>query len=148
MQVEPVLYILARTDLESLNPGKLAAQVAHAANAFQSEIQSDFEYEHKYEIARLAKDLKQLYATWIKQTNQHFGTTIVLDGGKMSDIKTIIEKLTGDKKINCGVVHDPTYPVRDGEITHLVPLDTVAWVFCDKHNKKVQKYLAELELHW
>ena len=32
----PVLYILMRTDMDSMNPGKAMAQASHASNAFVS----------------------------------------------------------------------------------------------------------------
>ena len=35
-ETEPVLYILMRSDMVSLNPGKAMAQAAHAANCFTS----------------------------------------------------------------------------------------------------------------
>jgi hypothetical protein len=35
------------------------------------------------------------------------------------------------EKLNyiAGIIHDPTYPLRDGMITHLIPLDTMGFVF-------------------
>lgn len=55
------LYILMRTDIPSQTTGRAMAQASHAANAFIKEFGWD-------------KNVK----SWQKQTNQGFGTAIVL----------------------------------------------------------------------
>ena len=37
--MKPVLYILMRTDMDSMNPGKAMAQASHASNQFVAEYQ-------------------------------------------------------------------------------------------------------------
>jgi hypothetical protein len=34
-----------------------------------------------------------------------------------------------------GVVHDPTYPIVDGDVVHHIPLDTCAYVFVPNKEK-------------
>lgn len=83
----PVLYLIMRNDLPSLNPGKLAAQAAHCANAC---------------VARM-RGHKALRA-WERQSRQSFGTTIVLGAGRrfISDLPN--------------KVWDDTYPCADGRL--------------------------------
>lgn len=44
-----------------------------------------------------------------------------------------------------GWVHDPTYPIRDGEVTHTVPLNTCAFVFGTK--AECENVCRDFELH-
>lgn len=134
-----ILYIIMRTDLDSLNPGKMAAQACHAAN---------------WAVSLCSVRNEQLYYEWKTETIQNFGTTIVLNGGLMENIQSILDEIevenflienTADKAI-CGVVHDPTYPISDGNTTHLIPLDTCAFVMCWS-NSKAANILSYLELH-
>ncbi len=65
--MSPVLYLVMRNDIESLNPGKLAAQAAHCANAAVA-------------AARRSKNrnVRAALKQWEKESKQDFGTTIVL----------------------------------------------------------------------
>jgi len=133
----PILYILMRSDLDSLNPGKGMAQACHAAN-----------------MAVATGDLKgsKLVEEWESQTNDKFGTTITLDGGSWSNIQSILAEIDAKNWIKhggdffYGNVLDPTYPVRDGAVTHLLPLHTCAWVFA-RVGDAAHKILQTLELH-
>ncbi|QIG70671.1 putative aminoacyl-tRNA hydrolase protein [Rhizobium phage RHph_I1_18] len=140
----PVLYVVARTDLNSMNPGKLAAQVAHAASQaartrFAADPQSDF---------------AKWYDKW-EQEAKGFGTTIVLDGGNAKEFKARYEAVTASDALNSGVlafeagiVLDPTYPVKDGSFTHLIPVETCWWVFGLKGDMMdVNEILSEMSLH-
>jgi hypothetical protein len=75
-----VLYILMRTDLPSMNAGKAMAQASHASNAFMNKVKKDFDMS---EISIKAVE-------WEKQTNQGFGTVLVL-GATLDDIRKIRE---------------------------------------------------------
>lgn len=89
----PVLYLIMRNDLPSLNPGKLAAQAAHCANAFVGHVAG-------------VKGKQALYMQWAKETDQFFGTTIVLGATQqqLCDLSVRLDDLT------FGLVYDPTYP--------------------------------------
>ena len=115
MNPNSVLYILARNDLNSMNPGKLAAQCSHASNSFVYEM---FE-NHGYN--------KKLAIDWMKQTNQGFGTAIVLATDEFGLHQSI--QNAQNSGFYAKIVHDPTYPIQDGKTTHLIPLDTCGWVF-------------------
>jgi peptidyl-tRNA hydrolase len=124
----PVLYILVRNDLTSLSCGKAMAQASHASNAF---VHHFHRYTQSYNLRSLhdniEKDTIKGFNDWENSTRQGFGTVLTLEA-KITDIYStvsIFEKLG----YVTGVVHDPTYPIVDGEVVHHIPLDTCAYVF-------------------
>ncbi len=128
---EMVLYILMRTDLDSLNPGKAMAQANHAFGAL------------KAMIRRIGRH--QDYIAWQETTTQDFGTVIVL-GGDEGGIQGALDRIARYRSpVVAGWVHDPTYPVQDGEVTHLIPLDTCAFVFGTK--AECADVCGQFELH-
>ena len=62
----PVLYILMRTDMDSMNPGKAMAQASHASNAFVSNAEPGYNVD------------EELFNAWQQSTTQGFGTVLVL----------------------------------------------------------------------
>ena len=129
---ELVLYILMRTDLDSLNPGKAMAQANHAFGALKQYIRSD-------------PTRQRDYIAWQGTTAQDFGTVIVL-GGNAGDIQEALYRISRHKmSVVSGWVHDPTYPIRDGEVTHLIPLNTCAFVFGTK--AECADVCEDFELH-
>ena len=121
------LFIIMRNDLDSMNPGKAAAQAAHAANQAVLELEDNYPEE---------------YHSWLAFTSGgqclNFGTTIVLEG----TIEDIIEEYNEEKDdsvILQGLTEDPTYPVKDGSVVHEVDIITCAW-FWVKDQKYIFKY--------
>ena len=135
-KMTPVLYILMRTDLDSMNPGKAMAQASHASNAFVAEVFRRNETSHQ----------DNLYHAWNDDTPQGFGTVLVLGvtEAQMCSAVTIADNMG----FISGVVHDPTYPLRDGDCTHFIPLDTCGFVFGDKDDSVLQSILGNFELHY
>lgn len=133
-----VLYIIMRTDLESMNPGKAMAQASHASNAFVHEAEK---------LARYSKYATEQLEEWRGETQQGFGTVLVL-GGSMNDIEDTATMLEKGEYI-CGVVHDPTYPIKDGDVTHFIPLNTCAYVFVpNKEDDPLARVLlSRFDLH-
>lgn len=122
------LYILMRTDMASMNPGKAMAQASHAYGALKVAIRHSLgQPEHAAHVSR--------YFAWQKQTDQDFGTTIVLGGSEreIEDAVTFVKNYQGGQII-AGWVFDPTYPLVDGAVTHLVPVQTCAFVFGKKED--------------
>lgn len=143
--MNPVLYILMRTDMESLNPGKAMAQAAHAGNALETRCNREVQVG-LLEGNLSAEMLGDAYCAWKHQTSQGFGTTIVL-GGSMSLISMDVKRLQGLGYL-ADIVHDPSYPIRDGDVTHLIPLDTCAYVFApDKDDPMIRMSLSSYGLH-
>lgn len=89
--MKPILYLVMRNDLPSLNPGKLAAQAAHCANACVAAMKGS-----------------AILREWQRETPQSFGTTIVLGAGR-----TFIEGLPHR-------VWDTTYPCADGRVRNVL----------------------------
>lgn len=138
-----ILYILMRTDLKSMNPGKAMAQASHAANACA------FEGRASNFINFI--DIKEMFYAWQGSTPQGFGTCIVLDGGKMDAIKDKIEEIRAIAKlynepIISGIVHDPSYHLMDGSTLHRIPLDTCAYVMCYR-DSEIARELKDFKLH-
>lgn len=157
MAVYPCLYGLIRTDIDSMNPGKAIAQGMHAANAFDHAIE-DLRAENPAmewtpaQQARKAAILDDVEA-WRKYTRQGFGTTITLGSiregadSKRLDIETIRAAVEFVRAAGfpAEVVHDDTYPLVDGSVVHLIPLDTTAYVFGT--NEELRPLLARFNLH-
>jgi len=143
----PVLYILMRTDLNSLNPGKAMAQAAHVGSAFEAHFKMIMQMNSLDEAEKEQTSLlNSAYQRWKCQTRQGFGTTIVL-GGSMNQIKNDVKWLES-KGFLTSVIHDPTYPIADGTETHLIPLDTCAYVFApSKDDVILQTALNNYNLH-
>lgn len=128
------LYIFVRSDLESMNAGRLGAQCAHAASM----------------AAELSNNIA--YKKWAG--NSCFGTTIVLDGGSFEED----ECLNVDYSFDCGfffkdnlkfyMVRDTSYPLRDGKVTHLLDINTCYWHFGDPDTyEDLKKYLEKFKLY-
>lgn len=130
----PVLYILMRNDLASLNPGKAIAQGSHAANAFTKRI-------------GYLLNPPNGFSDWENATPQGFGTVLTLEG-KMKDIYLTVDTMKMLGYVT-DIIHDPTYPIVDGEIVHHIPLDTCAYAFVpDKDTDMVARaILSQYQLH-
>ncbi len=148
----PVLYILMRGDLESMNAGKGMAQASHASNAFVFA-------ELKKMLSRPWKSVKDFYKVfisgemndaslfiqWVHSTTQGFGTVLVIKVNEI-EMRTAVE--VGNKlDYICDVIHDPTYPLRDGDFCHFLPLDTCAYVFGDKNDPLLSAVVGNFPLH-
>lgn len=135
---EPALYILMRTDMASMNAGKAMAQAAHAANAFIHTSAMQFPEGDHQDYADIS--------AWQHQTAQGFGVTLTLAVPTEKEMKEAVWAAIEDGFI-ADTVHDPTYPVRDGEVTHLLPVDTCAYVFTPCRLERPVPSLAGLDLH-
>lgn len=138
----PFLYILMRTDLESMNPGKAVAQGAHAANQFVHEVEKCRDDIDGASIQGTPKDVFpeefeniEMYDYWATRTGDGFGTTICL-GVNEDQLKRIVAAGQTAGMIS-NVTHDPSYPLRDGDVTHFLPLDTCGFIFGDKDELKI-----------
>ena len=150
----PVLYILMRTDLPSMNAGKAMAQASHASNAFV----------HRMERHGTPNEtLNALRPAWMAETNQGFGTVLVL-AADLWKINSIMEKVPSLKDVYAEKIIDPTYPYQvTGEIANLIKKDmpifkgdglfvltreevTCAYLFGDKDGA-AGSLVSELKLH-
>ena len=144
LDTQPCLYILMRSDLHSLNPGKAMAQASHAANAMA----------HKIKQAgrkNIGKHIYNMLTKWEGQTGQGFGTCLVLD---CHNEETMIDTLAllhsndgGGDGVVSEIINDTSYPVRDGEITHYISVNTCAYAFIDKNDEALCSSLSHLNLY-
>jgi peptidyl-tRNA hydrolase len=132
-QRDPRLYILMRTDLASLNPGKACAQAAHAANQFVFELDETPDEESVCWLR---------FQDWQAQTPHGFGTTITLavDERQLRGAVALARKAG----FPAAVTHDPTYPLQDGQVTHILPLDTCGYIFGEK--SEIEPLLRQYDL--
>ncbi|MEE8113831.1 MAG: peptidyl-tRNA hydrolase [Nitrososphaerales archaeon] len=129
-EIVPVLYILMRGDLDSMNAGKGMAQASHAASAF---------------AMCMTGDTSLLYKKWFIETRQGFGTVLVLSVNE-TEMRTAVT-VGNQLGYICDVIHDPSYPIRDGEICHFLPIDTCAYVFGDKNDPLLSAVVGNFPLH-
>jgi len=149
-----------RNDIPSMNPGKLAAQAAHVANAFEYEFNKS---------GSAKKNLGKLYKAWKNQTKQGFGTTICL--GANEDQFLFQGRNLGNGYLNgcfSGEVYDPTYPcsipievadyLNQSNLSQQIIFKEDSaiflrnelvgmYVFGDKENEEVQFLVGGLELY-
>jgi len=123
---EPVLVILMRNDLDSLNPGKACAQASHASNQMVKVVSTYGPY------------WKASLDRWSNEADG-FGTCIVR-AGSWYEIEKCLKEWDFENVIK-GKVLDPSYPLKDGVIIHEFPLHTCAWLFSDRPAlREVQNY--------
>lgn len=148
-----VVYVLVRTDLPSMNPGKAMAQVHHAGVQMMS----------KY--SRSAP-VRQYISEGLKQAAEHFNTTLVL-GATVADIKTAYAAMKKLPNSEYGMVWDPSYPfiVENDEIAGMIHSSvyvnrfpdgkvlmtrkelTCAWFLGDRNDPEFKNLFEGLKLH-
>lgn len=142
IEMKPVLYILMRTDMESMNAGKAMAQASHASNAFVAMADSLFN------VNNIPKDeiyIHNLYQKWKGETSQGFGTVLVL-GVNETQMRTATE-IGRAAGFIAGIVNDPTYPLRDGDVCHFLDIDTCSYIFGDHNNDLLKAIVGNFGLH-
>jgi len=115
-----ICYVLMRTDLDSLNTGKAIAQGHHNFGALKKCIRAN--------VA-----MQPSYIAWQETTEQDFGTVITLGGNErgIEHALSLANRFPRNKVV-AGWVWDDSYPLRDGEVTHSIRLNTNAFVFGTK----------------
>ncbi len=169
----PVLYILMRTDLASMNAGKGHAQASHASNAFVfGELKRWAGHPMKTGWNRflmfvgLKTFVDDLFIKWVHATSQGFGTVLVL-GVNEVQMRTAVD-IAHMLDFQAEVIHDPTYPIlvppelgmtlaemdnhsvfEVGEKANYVtiPLDTCGYIFGDKNDPILGAIVGNFNLH-
>ena len=125
-------YVIVRRDLETMTPGRVAAQVSHATSMLH-ECTKGFEHSSQFEALE----------AWME--DREFGTTIVLEAYKEIDFDAVVGFFINSKLspaegvVVSGAVHDPTYAVPDGMVTHYIPLYTCVWALVDTQKCPVER---------
>lgn len=124
------VYLLVRTDMESMNPGKGHAQSHHAGTQMALKDRQTWSVKHQ---------------DWLKEwaSDRGFGTVLTMgcNNRQMNAALAIAARLGFPRAI----VNDPSYPLLDGLVTHEFPLDTCAYIFGPKI--AIERAVAPLELH-
>lgn len=136
--VEPVLYILMRNDLPSLTAGKAIAQATHATQNFTITMSKTLSNKSliSTEEIEINRSLQTMYKSWQQQTNQCFGTTIVL-GFSDNDLHMLSNEYNNfnDCKEHTDIhwIYDPEYPfiIKDKEIMKLLNSNSVKIIDTD-----------------
>lgn len=123
----PVLYLLMRNDLDSMNSGKAIAQGSHASNAFVFAYHEWMATASTNQTDKQTSTLHQAFNRWQNETVQGFGTVLVLEGSMTDIIDTFDDAVTAGYMAD--IIHDPTYPIVDGNVVHHIPLNTCAYMF-------------------
>lgn len=131
---EPRLYIIVRSDLYDLNPGKLGAQTGHAGSKFAHEC-----------LTSNDKALKEQYALWA--ADRGFGTKIVLTATQAE--MRLASSDAGAMGLMTGMIVDHTYPFTNyfGQVFTSVEL-TCMYVFAPTNvPQEALDYLRQFKLH-
>ena len=114
-QTFPVLYVIVRNDLQSMNPGKAEAHSGHASNAFVDET---------IVVPLLNGDKPNgLAMHWRKGTSQGFGTQINLNAN-FAQMKTAVAVAKSLEYV-AELVTDTSYPYElSTEAANLIPEST------------------------
>lgn len=144
--VLPILFILMRNDLSSMNTGKAIAQGSHASNAFVHKFHSVMREQSAEPLEKYEK-LHSAYYEWEHATSQGFGTVLVLEDSMVNITDTV--DYAAESGFFSGIVHDPTYPVLDGSVVHHIPLDTCGFIFVPNKNESSTflTHLKNIPLH-
>lgn len=122
-KMDLVVYLLMRTDLPSMNPGKAMAQAYHAGNQI---------VKHVRTISPEGEFVTEYFRQGDRGMASDFSTTICL-GVTLADMQDILNQVEVlPKRYVTGRVHDPSYPFWvDSEIATLLD--------CAIHNAKVSR---------
>ena len=136
----PVLYILMRSDLESLNKGKAVAQGSHASTMFALRSSKLLNSE-----SPMHADIALKIAQW--EGGRGFGTVITKDCRDAKHIQGIVDvmKQTPVAFAMSDVMVDPSYPLLDGKFVHEIPLLTCGYVF--GYREDLMPILRQFELY-
>ena len=116
---EIILYIMVRTDLASMTPGRVAAQVSHATSSF-----------HEHVSHHISNYQDGLVERW-RSENGVFGKTVVLQVYNDNDISKMANAMA--KEFDpVGIVTDQSYVIRDGQVNITVPMVTCGFFLTSK----------------
>mgnify|MGYP000223798839 CR=1 FL=1 len=139
------LYLLARTDIYQMNPGKGWAHGGHAATQFVFDVLD----QHKGPgVPKAVASLMQHMDEWRQQGGGGFGTKIALALTK-AEILDAVEDLAMVYGLQTGTAVDPTYPFTNwqGDVYTAEEL-TGGYVFAPKDTPALAlEYLRQFKLH-
>lgn len=148
--MNPVLYILMRNDVASLTVGRQMAQASHAASAIAGKMERlGRQMTDSGETVGKGFLAYECWLDWSMSTKQSFGTTIVLSVSEKEMRDTIAVALMArsqEESFTAGIITDPTYAVKDGDIAHIVSLDTCGYILGDRDSEALKLLTQDFKL--
>ena len=142
-EFEPVLYVIVRNDLSSMNCGKAEAHSGHAA--------SKFVYKMLSNPRHYTSRTNALFDSWIRE-GDGFGTQINLEGGN-EEFTLIANHLTSSRvedKWNgvWGFITDTSYPYKNFITGYSETREEVTafYLFGDNRNPEIRRIISPLKL--
>lgn len=116
--------------MASMTSGRTIAQACHAANQFTMRVMNKDDNSYR------GKDAETYFSDareWHQEADG-FGTTIILQTQKTVNQNKYLKELVKFVKLEVPYIYsdfivDPTYPLKYGNFTHLIPLITVAYMY-------------------
>lgn len=131
------VHVVVRGDLDSLNPGKIAAQVHHAGTQFIKRMTSP---TTTGDFSQLI--MKEFHDWW--NAADGFGTTLVFQAIAGNKTVALLRGLVTQARevgLPAGEIIDPSYPIQDGSAMHIVTdVLTCAWFFAPRSFDRVITY--------
>lgn len=125
------LYLLMRSDMKSLNPGKACAQAHHAGTKVMCDYYKGYQKLHE----------ESLVERWMVN-KCGFSTVIVLSVDSLEELEYLIKSADNMKHLS-GKILDPTYPIKDGEFIHKIPVVSCGYIIAPRSEVN---YLSHLKL--
>lgn len=149
------LYIIVRSDMDSMTAGRACAQVSHATMEFIA----DMAFAVEQASPKEQEDLQERYLAWCAE-GYNFGNTIILEGNKaiiqeVSDLADGWEDVQDANPndfqyapdgIFVAGVYDPQYPLQDGDSRHFAEVLTTAYIFGSPDHPDVKRFTSQLAL--
>lgn len=139
MAIEPTLYIIMRSDIPDMNPGKGFAQAAHANGDFDGWVSRLDDTDPVY----LKSDMRLVRGYIVQwKEGRNFGRTLSLSATREEIINLVSDTPFG------GLTIDPTYPWRNfyGDL-FLSNEVTCGWLFVCDLNPLDKEAASKFSLH-
>ncbi len=144
MANNPTLYLFVRNDVPSMTPGRAIAQASHATNAFEL---------HLRMLTQSSLEWAKIMEEW-RPDPEPAGRALVFGctGRQLDFIEAEINSYMKYTKENFnllgGTYMDPTYVLKDGDVTHLVPFKSCGWMFARAPINTIRKELRAAVDGW
>lgn len=96
MDKKPILYIIMRNDLLSMNAGKAMAQASHASAQF---------------VKKMSENKSEALEQWLNE-GYNFGTTVVLEANKSNLTDFMVNIQDYNYILSVGKIIDTSYPFK------------------------------------
>lgn len=143
-KMNPALFIISRTDMASMNPGRAIAQGSHATSLFEArarELTGVGNIDGVDGLTPQDQRIREQYKIWQNSANG-FGVTYVYETDA-AGLKSIDDELGClNYEVLWGKVVDPDYIVKDGDWSWIQrDVETCHYIFGD--TDKIRTFLRK-----